>query len=871
MALPALLSSDDLVKFRTRFCERFLQFGECNFGGKCQYSHNMAWRRRSPQKYLYEPRMCENIISYGNVGSSGVQYRHSVLNCHNGKNCKFSHSREEVLYHPLVYKTVMCEDFHCTRYYCPFGHSHEELLPSHENPEYIKRCIMEVIMEQDENDFSDNEMSGGGVTYGFENASSEQGNLVNPIVESSSATFGPSHDTAVGLRMRKASGSGGIQLQSSCLSSQSLPPVRLSLPVPGSAEWNISDLSAWVAVAPNLRIETVIRAHSPVVSSELCRALLSRDLMQPRGKSGGGAVLGNHPGNQFCLAKVMQFVPEKDNMEVVSSQLVSELNTLAKGEHKNLLGIKKLYFGQMPRAAAAGGASNPSSGESMLCIAFEQCATSLQQVIQDGYSGSASGVPVASSVKGLAKKLNPHTGVTTTTAIQRINDLISGLQRLHFTGVAHLRLCPSNVLIDGEANFKLGDFLGKYGLVGIGKGVVAAAAAESVLVWQPVEVVRSLRVGRNNNFSCFDKIYRKSDVFSLGCCIFFALTGQHPFGLPKGPALENIHSDYIANQHLLYNCPLVLDLCLRCLAQDPQERPDANELSRHPLFWDFEYIRNFVFNLPTDCVGFVRFAFDYELEGWKKLVADTRTTNIVDKYSDSIGGVVGYLVDKWKEGSPSNAMSAASVWIRVLDRFPQILVRLWDGTRLVAHMPSNSEALDLLCSRTHLHWMTLRSSAVTSISHSFVREYYQMIGAVLCKKDLPPPCFPDESPGLSDACKQCVIVESVNAATASSFLKAAPPRPSPPVTPAVTSVIPWQYPMPDDTNGTPGMKFVDPLVVKQMAAASAALSAIYENPELVNAIIKQDKSLPVGGPYHQLLAAAAIYASLLEGSATRAW
>lgn len=32
--VQALLSHEDLVKFRTRFCERFLQYGECNFGDK---------------------------------------------------------------------------------------------------------------------------------------------------------------------------------------------------------------------------------------------------------------------------------------------------------------------------------------------------------------------------------------------------------------------------------------------------------------------------------------------------------------------------------------------------------------------------------------------------------------------------------------------------------------------------------------------------------------------------------------------------------------------------------------------------------------------------------------------------------------------
>jgi serine/threonine protein kinase len=775
MALPAQLSSDDLVKFRTRFCERFLQYGECNFGGKCQYSHNMAWRRRSPQKYLYEPRMCDNIISYGNPPVAGSPYTcHSVLNCHNGKNCKFAHSREEVLYHPLVYKTLVCEDHHCSKYYCPFGHSHEELLPSHESPDYIKRCVMEVILEVDENDCSD-----------YEVGQFEEADL----------------DSHMHLRLRKASGHNILPAPAVA----TVP--RISLPIPGSAEWNISDLSGWVAVIPTLRIETVIRAHSPVVASELCRALLMRDGMAGAAavrKPNPGLVVSNHPGNQFCLAKVLQF-SQTDNPDRVS-QLVSELNTLAKGEHKNLLGIKKLYFGKIPAAT-----------DTMLCIAFDQCSTSLHQIVADGYLGVGS-----SAVKGFAKKLNPHTGTTTTTAILRINDLVSGLQRLHFTGISHLRICPTNVLIDNEAGFKIGDFLGK---IGLGK-----SSPDSVLVWQPNEVIEATT--QLSNFNCFDKQYKKADVFSLGCVVFYAMTGQHPFGSLKNPKsiIENIQSDYIANQHLLYNCPLVLDFCFRALAHDPTHRLDASDLSRHPLFWDFDFVRSFFFNLPWDNEGFLEFVDQYELVGWKKIVKES----VDNEYADTIGGVTRYIIEQWK----SVGADSASVWVRLLDRFPQILIRLWDAT--------TRKADGIVFKRNHLHWMTLRNSAVTSVSHGFVREYYS---ALLNPSEFIPH---DESETLSEACSQCVFTHNPPRPV---------PRPSPPVAPVVSSVL-----FQDMT--TPGMKFVDPLIVKQMAAASAALTAVYDNADLVNGILKQGKHMHVG-PHQQLLAAAAIYASLLDGGAGR--
>jgi hypothetical protein len=57
------------------------------------------------------------------------------------------------------------------------------------------------------------------------------------------------------------------------------------------------------------------------------------------------------------------------------------------------------------------------------------------------------------------------------------------------------------------------------------------------------------------------------------------------------------------------------------------------------------------------------------------------------------------------------------------------------------------------------------------------------------------------------------------------------------------------------------MTFVDPLIVKQMAAASAALSAVYDNPQLVTAITKGEVNA-----VNQLVATATIYNSLLQNA-----
>lgn len=811
MALPALLSTDDLVKFRTRFCERFLQFGECNFGGKCQYSHNMTWRRRSPQKYLYEPRLCENILSF--VGDNGAK-RQSLVNCHNGKSCKFAHSREEILYHPLVYKTVMCEDMSCCRYYCPFGHAMEELLPASEAPEYIRRCLIEAasLDETWDSDLLDEDMMVA--------ADSE-------VVEGG------------GMRLRKASSGGGQLLSSSSSSvspSCSLPQslYRVHLPVPGSSDWNISDQSAWISITPTIRIETVVRATSPVVPSELCRALVSRtDTAGLAAKK--TASHNNVIPSQYCLCKVMQF----EESSSCCSQLLSELTNVSKTEHRNLIAIKRVHVGSI------GGNSQ------MLCVAMEQCSTSLYQAIVDGYRNGDNG-----SVRGLARKLNPHNGTTTITAIQRIGEIISGLQRLHFIGITHLRLHPTNILIDGEASFKLADFVGKSGILKSLSGTsTGSSLSESVQAWLAPELISALK---NKGEKIVISNLKACDVFALGLVIMYAMTGQHAFGTfsttdkqlqfcsgDTKQVMENISSDYISNQHLLYDCPLVLDLVFRCLSFDAADRLEISELSRHPLFWDLDFTRSFFASLPFGDPAFDMFT-SYELF-WRNHLTEiscfeeTNFASSLDQYPDTVAGAVRFLLDIWNKESSTSCYK--SVWLKLLDSFPQILIRVWDATKLSQVPPDDRFA------RNHLHWMSLRGLAVTCISHQFVREYYALISDKNNNKNIS--LLPDESRGLTDACAS----HSAGLILAAKRVHKKNMRASPVISESsVISTTPCSF-----ESSVAGMTFVDPLIVKQMAAASAALSAVYDNPDLVMAITKGEVN-----PVNQLIATATIYSSLLH-------
>lgn len=96
----------------------------CDFGiTRCQYSHNIYWPRRCPfylsnqSTIRYIPVLCPDIII--------KEDESSISHCNRGGGCPYAHSYEEINYHPLMYKTKICEQFQrgdCNTYYCHLIH-----------------------------------------------------------------------------------------------------------------------------------------------------------------------------------------------------------------------------------------------------------------------------------------------------------------------------------------------------------------------------------------------------------------------------------------------------------------------------------------------------------------------------------------------------------------------------------------------------------------------------------------------------------------------------------------------------------------------------------------------------------------------------
>ena len=105
-------------------------------------------------------------------------------------------------------------------------------------------------------------------------------------------------------------------------------------------------------------------------------------------------------------------------------------------------------------------------------------------------------------------------GLSLKEALKILTQVVRGLAYLHNLGYIHMDIKPENILrkIDGGGSvWKLGDFgllkpRGYYGILDV-KGTVGYIAPE---------VFRG-------------EIHRSSDIYSLGCLLYFMLEGHHPF------------------------------------------------------------------------------------------------------------------------------------------------------------------------------------------------------------------------------------------------------------------------------------------------------------------------------------------------------
>ncbi|CAN6982885.1 unnamed protein product [Brassica oleracea var. botrytis] len=230
-------------------------------------------------------------------------------------------------------------------------------------------------------------------------------------------------------------------------------------------------------------------------------------------------------------------------------------------------------------------------------LSLERCTCSLDDLIKTylnvsvtkvmGNSGSteaANEIKLA-SLEGVAEGNNLWKvgGHPSPLMLKLMRDIVFGLAHLHELGIVHRDLKPQNVLISKGMNLsaKLSDMGISKRLTGDMSSLGHFATGCGSSGWQAPE---QLLQGRQT---------RAVDMFSLGCILFYSITGcKHPFGddLERDVNIVKNKVDLFLVEHV----PEASDLISCLLNPNPDLRPSAKEVLLHPMFWNSEMRLSFL-------------------------------------------------------------------------------------------------------------------------------------------------------------------------------------------------------------------------------------------------------------------------------------
>ncbi|SPQ97425.1 C3H1-type domain-containing protein [Plasmodiophora brassicae] len=108
-----LMDEAKLIKYKTVMCQRMVRAGQCRYGNLCDFAHSAKELRRNLNQHWYQGVMCE-------------------IPDHDDKKCEYAHNEMELVYHPSVYKTKLCDKFAspdgCSKnQYCANAHGKHDL------------------------------------------------------------------------------------------------------------------------------------------------------------------------------------------------------------------------------------------------------------------------------------------------------------------------------------------------------------------------------------------------------------------------------------------------------------------------------------------------------------------------------------------------------------------------------------------------------------------------------------------------------------------------------------------------------------------------------------------------------------------------
>jgi formylglycine-generating enzyme required for sulfatase activity len=180
----------------------------------------------------------------------------------------------------------------------------------------------------------------------------------------------------------------------------------------------------------------------------------------------------------------------------------------------------------------------------------------------------------------LADHVRAHGPLSVERALNLTLQAARGLEQAHAAGVVHRDVKPANLLLDASGTVKLLD-LGLARLASPGDVAPELTGAGVLMGTAAFMAPEQAADGRRAD--------ARADVYSLGCTLFYLLTGRPPYEEPT--ALETLFahrtSPVPSLRSLRPDCPpAVEDLLRRMLAKAPEDRP----ASMHAVVARLEYL-----------------------------------------------------------------------------------------------------------------------------------------------------------------------------------------------------------------------------------------------------------------------------------------
>jgi serine/threonine protein kinase len=164
-------------------------------------------------------------------------------------------------------------------------------------------------------------------------------------------------------------------------------------------------------------------------------------------------------------------------------------------------------------------------------------------------------------------------GISLRTGVQIIEKTLRALHYAHIEGVIHRDIKPENIFVDASGEPKIGDF-------GLAKDISRTETESQQLTHTGVIMGTPAYMAPEQAIGETGAVDERSDLYSMGACLFQMLTARRPF---EGKTVQNLfykimNTQVEAPSQLNPEVPTDLDaILLKSLEKDPEQRYQSAE------------------------------------------------------------------------------------------------------------------------------------------------------------------------------------------------------------------------------------------------------------------------------------------------------